>query len=128
MSSAFLSALGIAISVSVCSLLLKGLGSSVTPVVVCIGAVGILSLCASGLVSFGEAVDGLIGSTGGEYARRAVKIVGIGYLSGICAEVCDTLGQASISRAVLLAGRLEILLVALPCFLEIVDLSMSLIG
>ena len=128
MSSAFLSVLGIAISVSVCSLLLKGLGSSVTPVVVCIGVVGIISLCTSGLVSLGQTVDRLITGATGEYARRAVKIIGVGYLSGICADACDTLGQASISRAVLLAGRLEILLLALPCFLEILDLSIGLIG
>ncbi len=129
MSSAFLSAMGIAITVCICSVLLKQLGFSGTPAVICIGIVGIISLGTSGLPALGESLDGLFAVTeGAEYAKRAVKIIGIGYLTGVCADICECLGEAGVARAALMAGRLEILVIALPHFLEIIELGLGLVS
>ncbi len=128
MSEAFVSAIGVALTVCVCSVILKQLGFSGTPAVICIGIVGMLSLVSSGLYAYSQAFGTVAEAVGAEYAKAAVKIIGVGYLSGICADICESLGEASVARAAVMAGRPEILLIALPYFFEILNLGLELVG
>lgn len=66
--------------------------------------------------------DGLFNA--GEYL---MKILGIGYLSGICSDVCRELGETGIASAVTTVARLEAIAVLLPLILEIITLGLELV-
>ena len=70
-----------------------------------------------------EAVDGMQESVG-----YVLKILGIGYVSGICADVCTELGEQRIASAVLTVARIESLIVVSPMILEIMNVGLELIG
>ena len=50
----------------------------------------------------------------GDTAKAALKVVGLGYVFGISADVTEELGEVGISRALTLFGRVEILGMTLP--------------
>ena len=62
-----------------------------------------------------------------EIALTAMKIVGVGYVSGISSEVASELGEGGVARAVELAGRVEMLLITLPYLKEILEVGIGLI-
>ena len=62
-----------------------------------------------------------------EIATSAAKIIGVGYLFGRGADVIAELGEGMISKGLLVAGKIEILLIALPYFKDILELGLSLI-
>ena len=62
-----------------------------------------------------------------EYAAVMLKMVGIGYAFGICADVCRESGESTLAGAVSLLGRLEILMLSLPYIKRIVEKGVELI-
>lgn len=71
-----------------------------------------------------------IGAVAGlaEPVRAALKVLGLGYLYGICADVCRDLSEAGIAKAVEAVGRVEIVAVIMPYFEEIIKVGVELIG
>lgn len=63
-----------------------------------------------------------------EAASCAIRVVGLGYIFGITADVCDSLGEKALSSAVTAVGRVQIFLVSYPYFEKIISLGLSLIG
>ena len=63
-----------------------------------------------------------------EPLSAAVKILGIGYLFGMCADVCRELGEGGAAKAVETVGRVEIIAVVIPYFKEIVSVGAELLG
>ena len=111
-------ALGVIMIVLVCAVLLKEFGSRSVPVLVSLCSLVIISYY---LDSFGEligVIDRLTFLANCEdYAKAGLKIVGIGYLSGIASDVCSDLGEGGLARLAAVTGRLEIAVVCIP-FLE----------
>ena len=62
------------------------------------------------------------------YTTAIAKVVGCGYLFGIAADMCRELGEVGIAKAVILGGRIEILLIAAPYFAEILRIGQELIS
>lgn len=60
-------------------------------------------------------------------AKAALKIVGLGYVFGISADVAEQLGEAGISKALAIFGRVEIFAMTLPYLKEIMELGINLI-
>lgn len=60
-------------------------------------------------------------------AKCAFKIIGIGYVFGIASDIAKELSEPAIANAVTVGGRIEILLIAMPYFAEIVKLGVELI-
>jgi stage III sporulation protein AD len=58
--------------------------------------------------------------------KLILKVVGIGYVSGISADVCRELGEGSIASMVTTLSRLEIFVVVSPFFYEILTLGLEL--
>lgn len=56
------------------------------------------------------------------------KVLGIGYLSEIGAELCREFGAPSLSARVEFCGRVEILLLCLPVLKEILDKAMEMLA
>ncbi len=61
-------------------------------------------------------------------AMAALRAVGLGYIFGITADMCESLGERSIAQAVTLIGRVQIFLVSYPYFEKIISLGLELIG
>lgn len=88
-----------------------------------VGAVGIAAVYVGRL----SAVLGEMGATSSEYAVAMLKIVGIGYVFGICADICTELGEATLGSSVSLIGRLEIMTISLPYVRMIVEKGIGMI-
>lgn len=63
----------------------------------------------------------------GSVASSAAKIIGAGYLFGICSDMASEMGEGMVAKVLISAGKIEILLIVLPYFDEILKLGMSLI-
>lgn len=91
-------------------------------------AVLFLSALGEGVGKIMETVLGFAeGAKISEVATSAAKIIGVGYLFGIGADVIAELGEGMISKGLLVAGKIEILLIALPYFKDILELGLSII-
>ncbi len=94
--------------------LLSRLGRTEAPVY---GAVGVVLLLSMGMQPVKEAVEMLLplGQGVGEDALSSVaKALSIGYLCGISADLCEDLGQAAVSRALIFGGRALIFSLSVP--------------
>lgn len=71
--------------------------------------------------SLGDAVDvlqGLAGNAGikSDYIRVVLKVVGVSYITAFAAQMCRDAGESALAAKVELAGKVMILLTALPVF------------
>ena len=62
-----------------------------------------------------------------EAAGCMMKIVGIGYVFGICSDLCREVGENGVASALQMAGRVEILLISVPFITEIIGYARELI-
>ena len=62
----------------------------------------------------------------GKIGRVALKVVGCGYLFGFVSDVCEELGERGIGSAVAVLGRVEMLALVFPYFLDICKLGASI--
>lgn len=93
-------------------------------------------LCFVGIISAAQPyAQGIIGMLGAlseesgisESLGAVLKVIGIGYLAGISSDVCCELGVPRVGSAVTLIGRLEIIAIAAPFFMGIIDMGTELI-
>ena len=75
-----------------------------------------------GIASFAE-VAGIT-----DAAASALRVVGLGYIFGFTADVCSSLGNSLVASVVTVAGRVEMLLVALPYIQRVVRLGAELLS
>lgn len=121
--------IGAALLVSACGFLLRGLGWRAAPIVMALAALAILRVAWEPLLYVVGSVKE-VGEWAGvsEPLSAAVKILGIGYLFGMCADVCRELGEGGAAKAVETVGRVEIIAVVIPYFKEIVSVGAELLG
>jgi stage III sporulation protein AD len=110
----------------VLGVLLRELGFKGSRLVFLIGTVGIVGAAA---LYAGRLFNSLsvIGMDNSEYARAMLKIVGVGYVFGICSDICSELGENVLSTAVTLFGRVEIITLSLPFVKMIVEKGLEII-
>lgn len=65
---------------------------------------------------------------GGVYLTALLKCVGAAVLSGLAADVCTDCGQAALAKTAATAGRVGVLVAALPVFTALTEGAMTLIG
>ena len=106
--------------------LLKELGFKGSKLVLLLGVVSVLG---AGVIYIGKMLSFLPNLTDNtkEYAIAMLKILGVGYAFGICSDICAELGEASLSGAVCLFGRIEITMLSLPFIKTIVEKGIELI-
>lgn len=106
---------------------LRELGWRGVPLFGILVSLGVLSYGLDALRTLMPALSVLFTSDTADTLGAAMRILGIGYLSGLTADICRSLGEVGIARAVTLVARLEILLIALPFIEKILDLAFSLV-
>ena len=89
-----------------------------------LGMLLMLTAIGDGMAKLMQPVLGLCDTAGlSEAARCALKLVGAGYLFGICADIASELGESLVSKGLLVAGRVEMLLIAAPYFVGAIKLG-----
>lgn len=95
------------------------------------GALCAILLCCAvlpGMTEIFTAVKGITLSTGiSEVAEAALKVVGTGYVFGFAAEICTELGESGIAKCCGVVCRVEIFLIVLPYFIELIGAATELI-
>lgn len=98
----------------------KRIFAAVALTLILCGAIGGASDMISSILGIAE------GAGIGKLGKVALKVVGLGYVFGLCGDVCEELGERGIASAVTVAGRIEILVLVFPYFLEICALGKRL--
>lgn len=99
----------------------KGLFATLCVLILFTALADSLSDLLSGIMSLAERT-GIM-----EAAGCAIRAIGLGYIFGITADICDSLGEKSISSAVSVVGRVQIFLVSYPYFEKIIALGLELV-
>ena len=111
------------------ALLLRDFGWKGVPVLACVTLSAVLSLSA-------EVLSGLVSEIGnlaaeGEiehYTQGALKILGVGLLSGIISDMLTELSETGLAKAVTVISRIEILGISMPYLIEIIDTGLDLLA
>lgn len=107
---------------AIVGLLVLALARQVVPEMATLIIIGLgVVLLALVVDSLGDAVDvlqGLAGNAGikSDYIRVVLKVVGVSYITAFAAQMCRDAGESALAAKVELAGKVMILLTALPVF------------
>ena len=107
-------------------LLLKELGFRGATLVLLFGTVSVVGVAVLSLGKIFSLLPG-VDAEGREYAEAMLKIIGVGYVFGICSDVCSQLGEGSLSSAVALCGRVEIIALSVPFIKRIIEKGIELL-
>jgi hypothetical protein len=129
MSAELGSAIAVLLVTAICASVLRTLGVSFLPPVICLGVALALSLFTDELAGSVESLLSLSAfSDISYYLDGAVRVIGVGYLSSLCKESCDALGEGALARAATLVGRIEIVIISLPFFIEIFEMGVGMLS
>ena len=120
---------GVALLVSASSMLLKNLGSRASPIIASIGIVGLISLAASGIGGLLSDLSSVVEASGiSLYAEAVMKIIAVSFLASGVSDVCSELGETGVGRALITASKIEIAVIAMPFFKELIEIGKELLG
>ena len=120
---------GVALLVSASSMLLKNLGSRASPIIASIGIVGLISLAASGIGGLLSDLSSVVEASGiSLYAEAVMKIIAVSFLASGVSDVCSELGETGVGRALITASKIEIAVIAMPFFKELIEIGKELFG
>ncbi len=63
-----------------------------------------------------------------KYTEIIVKSLGICYVTQLASDSCKDAGQTAIANKVELAGKVSIILISLPLFLDLLEISLKLVS
>lgn len=115
---------GVGICTLVSLMIVKELRKEYTPLFLLGFAVVLLAYL---VPKIGGAVDFLrecAELAGGERISVVVRALGVTYLTSTAAEICRSAGESSVGSTIETAGRVEILLMCIPLFRELLDLAL----
>lgn len=108
--------------------ILREMGFHGSRLVVIIGVVATIGV---GVLIASEIIDKLL-VLGGDFSSSGVKlmlkILGVGYVSGVCSDVCLDLGENGLAGAILHIGKIEMLLICVPSVISVVEKGVELIS
>ena len=109
-------------------LLLSELGFKGKRAYSAVAAVVLISFAGEGLAELLRGACGFSDYLGvSEVASAALKVLGCGYIFGMCSDLCTDLGESGLGRVLALAGRVEILLIVFPYFEDTISLGLELL-
>lgn len=121
--------LGAGMILGISAFILRSFGWKGTPVFAVIASVVLISEASHILGNIFDSVSFLYNENGiRDGINAALKVLGLGYLFGISADVCRELGETGIAKSVEVVGRVEIITVAVPFWKEIIETGVELIG
>lgn len=110
--------------------LLKGMQSQITPILVIISSVimlsAILSMASGALKSISSLFK--MSQLEDESIKNILKIIGAAYITEFSATLCKDIGEISIASKIEFAGRIYILLMAVPWVSMLIEAVKALGG
>ena len=102
--------------ISILTILLKGMQSQITPVLVTAGSVILLFTVLNMANNASQAIKNLFDSSelGSETIKAVIKIIGAAYVVEFSSSLCRDMGENSIASKTEAAGRVSIVIMAVP--------------
>lgn len=121
---------GVTIVAAVISVMLKKYNPEFSVLISLCAGIFILFVILSKVMPAVQQIKNLLTATGmpSEYGMVLFKTLGICFLTQFAADSCRDAGEGSLASKVELAGKLMILIAALPLFEKIATIAVSLIG
>ena len=118
------------IVISILILLLKSFKSDLAPVLAVVGSVVLLGAVLVMVSGAAEAVKDLFQSSEleSEHIRNILKIIGAAYVVDFSASLCRDMGETSMASQIELAGRVFIVILAVPWAQTLISAVKSLGG
>ena len=63
----------------------------------------------------------------GEIVGVALKALGVSYLFAVSSDVCTSLGEGGVARALDVLGRVELAIIVMPYVLKIIEMGRELL-
>ena len=116
--------------VSILIFLLKGFKSDFAPALAAVGSVVLLGAVLTLIDGAADAVKELFQSSEleSEHIKNLLKIIGAAYIVDFSASLCRDMGEASMASKIELAGRIFIVLLAVPWAQTLIGAVKSLGG
>ena len=113
---------------AVLGLLISEGGRGLRGPIITVGAVVILSLVFERISTLTSGLFSLASGAGvEEICSAAMKVVGAGYVFGICSDICRELDAPLVANALTVGGRAEIILIVMPYFIKTVSLGVEML-
>ena len=117
------------VAVCAAAVILKGFGFKGAPILVTLTTVFCINTSVGAFFGVKEIFSSLSAYADIEpYASAALKVVGIGYLSGIGQDVCRELGETGAARSISIVSRLELIAIAAPFISDALTEAVKLVG
>lgn len=119
--------IGMATAIGV--LLLKQVKPELAVIVGLVGTILIFIMVVSGLTQIINSINGIVNQTGmaTQLFASILKIVGIGYLCEIAANICQEAGAKAVADMVILGGKIIIMVLAIPIIQALVDVVLGVL-
>ena len=120
--------IGVGLITSIAILVVKQIKPEIAVVITITGSLVMLLMLVEMLASVTQVFDILVNKTGidKELFTSILKIIGIGYITEFASNICIDSGNTTISDKILLAGKIVILVLALPIITALVDIIVSI--
>ena len=121
--------IGVAILTTFAVLVLKPTKPEVAAIVSIAGGVLVLLMFVNALGGVISSMTAIVQRTGikNDVFSSLLKIIGIGYLTEFAAGICKDAGNESMGQKVLLAGKVIILVLALPIINNLIDIVVGIL-
>jgi len=121
--------IGIALTTTFSVLILKPHKPEIAALLSIIGGVLVIMMFVDGLGEVTANIGQLVERTGvrPDLFSALLRIIGIGYLTEFAAGICDEAGNTAMARKVTLAGKVLILVLALPIINNLIEIVVGII-
>lgn len=120
---------GIGIVVTVICIILKQYKPEFAMLVGVIGGIFVFGIILSQISPVFNIINSLLDklAISNEYTKILFKSLGICYITQLAVDVCSDAGEVAVANKIGLAGKVAILILALPMFNNILDIAFNLI-
>ena len=116
--------IGVGLATVVTALIVKQAKPEIAVVISISGGIIMVLMLVESLTSIISVFSSLINKSGlsSGIFQNVLKIIGIGYITEFSANMCQDAGSTSVANKILLAGKILILLTALPIITNLIDI------
>jgi stage III sporulation protein AD len=122
--------IGVALLTTFAVLVLKPTKPEIAALVSIAGGILVLLMFVESLSGVIQNITAIVTRTGikSEVFAALLKIIGIGYLTEFAAGICNDAGNGSMAQKVLLAGKVIILVLALPIINNLIEIVVGIVS
>jgi stage III sporulation protein AD len=126
----FITIVGFALIAAILSLILAQYKPEFSLIIIFAAGAGVLLLIVLAIIPALDTVNNLVSRAGidNNYFKILLKTLGICYIAKFAADLCRDAGKTSMAGNIELAGRVAVVLLALPLVENLIGIIVTLIG